>query len=67
MNADQLKGNWHQVKGKVKAQWGELTGDDIDKIDGQYEQFIGTLQERYGKSREAAERELTAYLNKFKV
>jgi uncharacterized protein YjbJ (UPF0337 family) len=67
MNSDQLKGNWHQIKGKVKAQWGELTGDDIDKIDGQYEQFIGTIQERYGKSREAAEKELTDYLKKFKV
>lgn len=67
MNSDQLKGNWHQIKGKVKAQWGELTGDDIEKIDGQYEQFVGTLQERYGKSREAAEKELTAYLKKFKV
>lgn len=67
MNSDQLKGNWHQIKGKVKAQWGELTGDDIDKIDGEYEQFLGTLQERYGKSREAAEKELTDYLKKFKA
>jgi uncharacterized protein YjbJ (UPF0337 family) len=67
MNSDQLKGNWHQIKGKVKAQWGEFTGDDIDKIDGQYEQFLGTIQERYGKSREAAEKELSDYLKKFKV
>lgn len=67
MNSDQLKGNWHQIKGKVKEQWGELTGDDVDKIDGQYEQFIGTIQERYGKSREVAEKELSDYLKKFKA
>jgi uncharacterized protein YjbJ (UPF0337 family) len=58
MNADQIKGNWKQLKGKVKEQWGKLTDDDITVIDGEREQLLGKLQERYGYSKEQAEREL---------
>lgn len=58
MNADQIKGNWKQLKGKVKQQWGKLTDDDLTYIDGQRDQLLGKLQERYGYSKEQAEKEL---------
>src|SRR5579872_5627766 len=58
MNADTLKGQWHQVKGEVKSQWGKLTDNDLDQIAGQSEKLIGKLQERYGYARDRAEREL---------
>ncbi|MEC9345033.1 MAG: CsbD family protein [Pseudomonadota bacterium] len=58
MKHEELKGKWNQLKGKVKEQWGELTGDDIDKIDGRHDQLVGRIQERYGKTRETAEREV---------
>src|SRR5204863_6034200 len=48
MNADTLKGQWHQVKGEIKTQWGKLTDNDLDQIAGQSEKLIGKLQERYG-------------------
>lgn len=58
MNSDTLKGQWNQVKGKVKQQWGQLTDDDLLTIEGNRDQLIGTLQERYGKTRDVAEKEV---------
>lgn len=58
MNKDIFKGKWKQLKGKVKAEWGELTDDELDVIDGDRERLAGKIQERYGKSREEAEREI---------
>ena len=57
MNRDTLKGQWMQLKGKIRQQWGELTDDDLDKAQGNAEILIGKIQERYGRSREEAERE----------
>jgi len=57
MNADTLKGQWHQLKGEIKTQWGKLTDNDLDQIAGQSEKLIGKLQERYGYARDRAERE----------
>jgi uncharacterized protein YjbJ (UPF0337 family) len=58
MNSDQLKGKWKQVKGSVKERWGKLTDDDLEVIDGQSEQLIGTIQQRYGIAREAAQKQV---------
>ncbi len=58
MNSDQLKGKWKQLKGSVKERWGKLTDDDLDVIDGQSEQLIGTIQARYGIAREAAQKQV---------
>ncbi len=58
MNEDRVKGNWKQFTGKVKEQWGKLTDDDLDVIDGKREQFLGKLQEREGLARDAAEQQL---------
>ena len=57
MNRDTLKGQWTQLKGKVREQWGKLTDDDLDKAQGNAEVLIGKIQERYGRNREEAERE----------
>ena len=58
MNADQMKGKWKQIKGSVKERWGKLTDDDLDVIDGRQDQLIGTIQERYGIAREAAQKQV---------
>ena len=58
MNAEQLKGKWMQLKGSVKTKWGKLTDDDIDVINGQEEQLIGRIQERYGIAKEEARRQV---------
>ena len=46
MNEDILKGKWAQLKGRVKEQWGKLTDDEIDQLDGQRDQLVGKVQER---------------------
>lgn len=55
MNHDTVEGNWKQFKGKVKEQWGKLTDDDLDVIDGKREQLLGRIQERHGVARDEAE------------
>ena len=61
MNKNVMKGQWNQVKGKVKEQWGDLTDDDLDKIDGQADQLAGRIQERYGLEQEEARRQVDAF------
>jgi uncharacterized protein YjbJ (UPF0337 family) len=65
MNRDILEGNWKQLRGQVKEWWGELTDDDLDRIDGKKDQLIGRLQERYGYTRERAEEEVNRRLRDY--
>jgi uncharacterized protein YjbJ (UPF0337 family) len=58
MNWEQIKGNWTQVKGRVKQQWGELTDDDMVRIEGHRDELLGRLLERYGYGKERAEEEM---------
>ncbi len=58
MNEDRIKGNWKQLSGKLKAQWGKLTDDDLAVADGDSEYLVGRIQERYGIARDEAERQL---------
>ena len=57
MNTDIAKGNFKQLKGKIKQQWGKLTDDEIDQMEGSAEILVGKLQERYGLDRNEAERQ----------
>jgi uncharacterized protein YjbJ (UPF0337 family) len=51
-----------QLKGKVREQWGKLTDDDVDQIQGRAEQLIGKLQNRYGIARDEAQRQFDAWM-----
>lgn len=64
MNKDQAAGNWKQLKGKVKEQWGKLTDDDLTAIEGARDQLVGKVQERYGIAREEAERQVREFRNR---
>jgi uncharacterized protein YjbJ (UPF0337 family) len=57
MNPDQFEGKWKQLKGLVKQRWGKLTDDDITTLSGKKDELVGKIQERYGITREQAERE----------
>ena len=61
MNRDTLSGQWTQLKGSVREQWGKLTNDDLDQIQGKSEQPVGKLQERYGIARDEAQRQIDAW------
>ncbi len=58
-----LKGKWHELKGSAKAKWGELTNDEIDQVDGDAERLIGLVQQKYGKARDAAEKEVNDWIS----
>lgn len=61
MNTDIAEGKWKQVKGRIRQAWGELTDDDLDKIQGHEERFVGLMQEKYGMGKEEAQREFSKY------
>jgi uncharacterized protein YjbJ (UPF0337 family) len=61
MNWDKIEGNWKQVTGRAKAQWGKLTDDDLQIVAGRREQLAGKIQERYGVAKEEAEEQLAAW------
>jgi uncharacterized protein YjbJ (UPF0337 family) len=54
MNWEQVRGNWQQAKGELKVRWGKLTDDDLAMIDGERDKLIGSLQEKYGITKEEA-------------
>lgn len=64
MNWDQIEGNWTQMKGKVKETWGDLTDSDLSKIEGKRDRLAGAIQERYGKEKEDAEKEIDNWLSR---
>jgi uncharacterized protein YjbJ (UPF0337 family) len=64
MNWDQIEGQWHQVKGHIKSQWGKLTDDDVQNIAGKKEKLLGILQQRYGVVKDEAEKQADAWVSK---
>ena len=62
MNWDQIAGNWKQFKGQAKVQWGKLTDDDLDVAEGHRDQLSGRIQERYGISKEEADRQVDEWI-----
>jgi uncharacterized protein YjbJ (UPF0337 family) len=65
LNRDILSGQWKQLRGALKSWWGLLTDDDVDRIAGQKDRLIGTLQEKYGYTRDMAQRELDRHLKDY--
>jgi uncharacterized protein YjbJ (UPF0337 family) len=61
LNEDKLQGQWKQLAGKVKSQWGKLTDDDVAIADGNSEYLEGKLQERYGIARDEAKRQVKEF------
>jgi uncharacterized protein YjbJ (UPF0337 family) len=66
MDSDRAAGMWMQIKGRVKQQWGKLTDDDLQQLEGHSEQLAGKLQERYGLAKEEAERQAKEFRHRNK-
>jgi uncharacterized protein YjbJ (UPF0337 family) len=64
VNEDKVKGQWKQLAGKVKAQWGKLTEDDVTIVDGTSEYLEGKIQERYGIARDEARRQVKDFASR---
>jgi uncharacterized protein YjbJ (UPF0337 family) len=65
MNWDVIKGKWNQMRGEARKQWGKLTDDDWEQIGGEKDKLYGRLQERYGWTKEQAEREAEQYFDRY--
>ena len=65
-NQDVLAGKWKQARGKVKQWWGKLTDNDLERISGRVDQLVGVVQERYGYTKEQAEKEVTKFMDQFR-
>ena len=61
MNQDIIQGKWKQLKGSIKAQWGKLTDDDLDRMEGDQHYLSGKLQERYGWAKDKADEEVKRF------
>ena len=64
MNWDRIQGNWKQVAGKAKVQWGKLTNDDLEVVAGHRDQLAGKIQERYGIAKDDAEKQISEWQDK---
>ncbi|MBW3468541.1 CsbD family protein [Arthrospiribacter ruber] len=49
---DKMKGNWNEIKGKLKQKYGELTEDELTYAEGQEDELLGKIQKKTGKSKE---------------
>lgn len=66
MNKDIFEGKWEQFKGDVQKKWGKLTNDDLDVVKGDVKILVGKLQEKYGMTKESAEKAINDVKEKMK-
>ncbi len=66
MNPEILKGKWNELKGAIKMKWGDLTDDDLKKVEGQEDKFVGLLQKKYGYSKDKAQKEYNDFISGWK-
>jgi uncharacterized protein YjbJ (UPF0337 family) len=64
MDWNRVEGNWKQLKGRAKQQWGKLTDDDLTAAAGRREELAGKIQERYGVAKEAAQKQVDEWARK---
>lgn len=53
-----IKGNWNQIKGKLKQQYADLTDDDLTYAEGKEDELLGRLQEKTGKSKDELRKQI---------
>lgn len=63
MNTDMLEGKWKEIKGSVRAKWGELTDDEVEQVAGNTERLAGLIQQKYGRSKDEAKREVNDFID----
>ncbi len=64
MNTDIIQGKWKQLNGRIKQQWGKLTDDDLTVAEGDREYLAGKVQERYGVTRDVAQKQVEDFEKK---
>jgi uncharacterized protein YjbJ (UPF0337 family) len=62
MDWDRIEGNWKTFKGKAKQQWGRLTDDDLNMVEGRRDELEGRIQHQYGFEKDRARTEIDNWL-----
>lgn len=62
MNTDILAGKWKQLRGSIQKNWGRITNDELDQVEGNTDRLLGLIQEKYGYARDEAERRLNEFV-----
>lgn len=57
-NEEILKGEWIELKGEIKTQWGRLTENEIEETRGNIQSISGIIQQRYGAKKEEVKQQL---------
>ncbi len=52
MNTTGIKGNWNELKGKIKQKYADLTDDDLLYEEGKEDELYGRIQQKVGKSKD---------------
>lgn len=52
MNTTEIKGNWNEIKGKLKQKYADLTDDDLLHEEGKEDEMYGKIQQKLGKTKE---------------
>jgi uncharacterized protein YjbJ (UPF0337 family) len=58
MNKLTIKGNWNEIKGKLKQKYADLTDDDLAFAEGKEDELYGRLQKRLGKTKDELRQEI---------
>lgn len=56
-----IKGNWHEIQGKLSATWGKLTHNEIAQVQGEVEELRGLLEKKYGYTKDLAEKAIADF------
>jgi uncharacterized protein YjbJ (UPF0337 family) len=65
MNSDMATARWNELRGDVQQKWGRLSNADLDQVQGQFDELVGLVQDRYGYSSQKAQREVNRFLNQY--
>ena len=63
MRWNRIEGNWSELKGKAKQNWGKFSDDQIEDVNGKREHLAGKIQEIYGINKDEAERQINEFSN----
>lgn len=67
MDPNVLAGEWKRLRGRAKLEWGKLTDDDLEQINGRVDILVGTIQRRYGWTLDKAKEAVNDWLSRIKV
>jgi uncharacterized protein YjbJ (UPF0337 family) len=58
MDKLEIKGNWNELKGKLKQKYSKLTDDDLTYAKGKEDELLGRIQKKTGKTRDEVVNEI---------